>query len=124
MCWGRAHVRTPWTSASLEDADLLLELLDVLDGLVEDLQLKLFFLPLLVLPVRGLLRAAGAKLVVLVVLVWALVIGAVGTGSILLAAGIGRHEVSEHREGFVDFGAPGLLDARMVLPAHRFPCGT
>jgi len=64
---GHAHVRTSCATTTLEHADLLLQFLDVQDGLLEDLQLELFFLFLLAL--TGLLWVPGPKLVVLVVLV-------------------------------------------------------
>ena len=70
---GRAHARTSCAATSLEHADLLLQFLDVQDGLVKDLQLELLFLLLLALP--GLLRIAVPKLVVVVILVQALFLG-------------------------------------------------
>jgi hypothetical protein len=65
---GRAHVRTSCATTRLEHADLILQFLDVQDGLLEDLQLELLFLFLLALT-AGLLGVPGPKLVVLVVLV-------------------------------------------------------
>jgi hypothetical protein len=114
---GRAHVQTSCASTSLERADLLLQFLDIQDGLLKDLQLELFFLLLLAL--TGLLRVPEPKLVVLVVLVKTLI---AGDGQLL--PDIGRYEIPEGGEGVVDFGAPGLLDARMVFAAHRFARGT
>ena len=70
---GRAHARTSCAATSFEHADLLLQFLDVQDGLVEDLQLELLFLLLLALP--SLLRIAVPKLVVVVILVQALFLG-------------------------------------------------
>jgi hypothetical protein len=69
MCRRRAaHVRTSCATPGLEHADLLLQFLDIKDGLLEDLQLKLLLLTLLVLPwlFRG---ARTAKLVIFVVVV-------------------------------------------------------
>lgn len=117
MGHGRARVGTSCATAGLEHADLLVQFLNVEDGLLEDLQLKLLFLPLLVL--AGLLRLRGSKVVVLVVLVDAII---AGYGK--LPPDIGRHEIAQHREGIVDLCAPGLLDARMVLAAHGFACST
>jgi len=116
--WGYAHVRTSCTTPGLEHADFFLQFLNVQDGLLKYLQLELLFLSLLVL--GGLLRVLRRELVVIVVIVCALVDASEGE----LPPGIGRHEVPQHREGFVDLGAPGLLDARMVLPAHRFAGST
>jgi hypothetical protein len=59
------------TTTRLEGANLLLQFLDVQDGLLEDLQFELFFLFLLAL--TGLLRVPGPNFVVLVVLVETLI---------------------------------------------------
>jgi len=64
---GCPHVRTSCATTSLEHADLLLQFLDVQDGLLKDLQLELFFLFLLAL--TGFLRVPELKLVVLLVLI-------------------------------------------------------
>ena len=111
---GRAHAyaRTSCATPVLEHADLLLQFLNVKDGLFEDLELELFFLSLLLVLAR-LLRVARPKLVILVILVRTLI----GCGS-NPPPGICRYEIPQHREGVVDLGAPGLLDARMILAAH------
>jgi len=118
MGHGCARVGTSCATPGLERADLLVQFLNVQDGLLEDLQLKLLFLPLLVLA-AGLLRGRGSKVVVLVVLVDAIV---AGYGK--LPPDIGGHEIAQHREGIVDLCASGLFDARMVLAAHGFARGT
>ena len=112
-----AHVRASCATTSLEHADLILQFLDVQDGLLEDLQLEFFFLLLLTLP--GLLRIPVTKLVVLLVLVRAVVFG-----GRLIPARVGGHEIAQGGEGVVDFGAPGLFDARVVLAAHGLARGT
>lgn len=116
----RAHVGTSCATPGLEHADLLLEFLNVEDRLLEDLELKLLFLPLLVL--AGLFRGGerGPKVVILVVLLVYAIIAGQGE----LPPGIGRHEIAQHREGVVDLCAPGLFDARMVLAAHGFARST
>jgi len=115
---GRGHARTSCATPGLEHADLLLQFLNVDDRLFEYLELELFFLSLL-LVLAWLLRVAGSKLVVLIILVCTVI----GRGS-NPPRGIGRYEIPQHGEGVVDLGAPGLLDARMVLAAHRLARGT
>ena len=117
MGHGCAHVGTSCATPGLEHADLVLQFLNVQDRLIKDLQLELLFLPLLVL--AGLLRLGGSKVVVLVVLAYAII---AGYGKFPL--GIGRHEIAQHREGIVDLCTPGLFDARMILATHGFACST
>ena len=115
----RVHVGTSCATPGLEHADLLLEFLNVEDRLLEDLELKLFFLPLLVL--ARLFRGERGPEVVLVLV---LLVHAIIAGQGELPSGIGRHKIAQHRESIVNLCAPGLFDARMVLAAHRFARGT
>jgi hypothetical protein len=70
-----AHVRTSCATPDLEHADLLLQFLDIKDGLLEDLQLKLLLLTLLVLArlFRGPRTAKLVIFVVVVVIVYAVI---------------------------------------------------
>lgn len=99
-----------------EYADFLLQFLDVHYGLLEDLEFELFFLPLLPDLGRLLLRN---YFVIFVIVVYALI-----ARNDRLPSGIGRDEISKHRECLIDLGAPGLLDAGMILAAHRFTRST
>jgi hypothetical protein len=64
---GSVHVRTSCTTPGLERADLLLQFLNVNDGLLEDLKLKFLLLTLLVL--SGLFRVPGELVVVVIIVV-------------------------------------------------------